>query len=496
MTTKRRSKAVLIGAGFSGIATAITLKDKLDCNDFVIYERHEDIGGTWHANTYPGCASDVPAPWYSLSTDLNPNWTKFNPPHSEMKSYLKNVCDNHQLWDNIKKNCWVESLYWNDTTKEWKLKIEDKTTGEIIEHISKLLFTCQGALVYPNKMQMEGLETFKGDYWHTGNWNHDVDLTNKNVVIIGNGCSAAQVVPHIVDKTKSLTQIQRSKQWYSPPPPAGGFNLFQKLNSTEWGMRLMRYLIFFGSELKAPLFNSENMFSGIAERHYTKTAVNYIKETAPEKYHDLLLPDFKFGCKRTIFDPGYLNSLHNEKMDLVQESITQITESAVHTDQGTHPADVIIFATGYDVKEGITKLDIHGRNESLVLKWKREGISAYDTILVEDFPNMFMLAGPNFATGHSSVVFAIENAQMFIEQVAGPVVKGEKSTVEVTSEAYQTWKTRMGEALSKTVFSSPYGGCVSWYRAQGENNYVTYPWTQLTYYFRMLWPTWKDLKIE
>ncbi|CAN6674960.1 hypothetical protein TRVA0_075S00122 [Trichomonascus vanleenenianus] len=497
---ERHSTAVIVGAGFSGLASAITLKDHFKTTDFVIFEKHNGVGGTWYANRYPGCSSDVPAPWYSLSTDLNPDWTEATPPYDEMQHYLEGVVENHGLEDNIKFQHSVLGLDWDDDKKIWRSRIKNDATGEIYEHTSKLAFLCQGFLVYPNEFNIEGLkDKFQGEYMHSGYWRSEVDLKDKNIVVVGNGCSACQLVPEILDESKQIVQLIRSTHWLYPYFSRKLFAAYQRFWSRSiLRMKIYRFLTFLFSELKAPYFNARNPFSGIAEWYFSRISMAHMRKNIPEKYHELLIPKFKFGCKRMVIDRKYTEALHSEKLSVIKEDIVRVSERHVHTSAGnSYPADVLIAANGYNLRKSMYNIPIKGIDKSRTVqeKWDDEGISAYETILIDGCPNMFMIAGPNSATGHSSVVLAIENAQSYIKKVAKPVIEGSAVTVCVKHEAYQNWKSTIQDALKNTVFSTPYGGCVSWY-ANEKGNSTTYPWSQLTFWWRMNRPKWGDLAIN
>lgn len=495
------SKVMVVGSGFSGIACAITMKDHFNSDDFVIYDRNEEIGGTWWANTYPGCASDVPAPFYSLSTDLNPNWSDLTPPQPEMKAYLQRVVDRRGIRKHVRQRSEVTFLDWDQENYVWRAQIKNLNTGEEFEHVSNIVIVGQGLLVFPNPVKFPGLQDkFKGDYFHTAEWNHNVSLKDKRVVVIGNGCTATQVVPAIASEAKSVTQIVRSKHYIIPRPKKSAFEAFKKFFSrARFLMRIYRTIMFFVMELKAPLFNGENPLAKLSRFYFTRSSRNHMKAKAPEKYHDVLLPDYKIGCKRMILDCGYLESLHRDNVHLVNDQIDHVSKRAVHTKDGqTYPADVIIAATGYDITKGAMNLPIRGqdKSETILDRWRREGVSAYETILLDKCPNLFLSAGPNSATGHSSVILAIENGQQFVKKVAGPVIKGDAKSVVVKTEAFDNWRKTLSKALEKSVFSTPYGGCTSWYGDGPGGNFLTYPWTQLTYWYRTKFPKWNDLTYE
>lgn len=493
---KDKTDVAIIGSGFSGLASAITMQNHFKDNTYTIFELHSDIGGTWHANTYPGCASDVPAPWYSLSTDLNPNWSELNPPQAELEEYLHKVVERHNIRPNTRLNSRVLRLDWDEENSVWNLLVYNSKTGREYIHEAKVVFMGQGILVHPNKYDVPGLrDKFKGSFFHSAHWDHSVDIKGKDVIIIGNGCSATQVVPNICNEAKTVTQLMRSGQWLVPHPGEGIYSAYKKFFSkSNFLMKIFRFLLFFGHEVRAPLFNSRNPFSGLVERYFTGRARKQMESKVPEEYQKFLIPDFKLGCKRMVIDKGYTDCLHRDNVHLDKDTIVSVSENHVHTKSGkTYHADVIVACTGYNVNYGLDATPIYGRRGAhLQSKWRAEGVSAYDTVMVDNSPNLFFLAGPNATTGHSSVVFAIEMALNYIRKVVKPVLEGKQKTVEVKSSAYQKWREDLDEAMKTTVFSSPYGGCVSWY-AKGINNFTTYPWTQIYFWYRMTFPHWKDI---
>uniref|UniRef100_A0A060TFY7 ARAD1D26818p n=1 Tax=Blastobotrys adeninivorans TaxID=409370 RepID=A0A060TFY7_BLAAD len=491
------SKVAIIGCGFSGIAASIAMQDHFKEEDYTVVEGHHEVGGTWYANTYPGCASDIPAPWYSLSTDLNPNWSKFHPPQAEMGEYLKRVVDQRDIRRHVRFNSRVVKVQWDDDREVWKSTVINRETGRKYVLVSNIVFMGQGILVYPKHYEAPGIrDKFKGRYIHSAEWDSSIDLKDKNVIVIGNGCSAVQLVPSIAPEVKNVTQLVRSEQWLIPPPGKEVFASYKKLwSKSNFLMKVFRFLIFLGSESRAPMFNARNPLSYFVEKFFTWKARRHMQNNVPKEYQDIVIPKFRLGCKRMIVDNYYSKALHRENVNLSQDEIDYVTEHHVHTKAGkTYPADVIVACTGYDLDIGLNATPVYGRRGACVQeRWKVEGATAYDTVLVDNCPNFFFLVGPNAGTGHSSVIFAIENEIMYIKKILDPVMKGKAHTVEVKSSAYQKWRESVQDALKTTVFGTPYGGCVSWY-AKNNVNYTTYPWSQVYFWWRTKFPNWKDLK--
>ncbi|KAM0330103.1 hypothetical protein ACHAQA_004275 [Verticillium albo-atrum] len=310
---------IIIGGGVAAIAMAHTLKCKLGHDDFVIYEKRNGPGGTWVANTYPGCGSDVPIHLYSFSFNLNPNWTQ---------------------------------------------ALADQE--EILE--------CE--------------------IFHTAEWNHNFDYAGKRIAVIGNGCSAAQVVPTIASKVKQVTQYARSPQWYHPRPNKL-FSSWEKFcfKYVPLWQRWHRLDLFLKTDQLASIYGSDE--SQVKARlELEEEARQYILSEAPEKYHAFLVPQFPLGCKRRIYDPGYLACLRRDNVQLLPEGIQEFTETGLISERGTEEDfDAVILATGFSVSSFLAPMKIVGRNgKSLHEQWEEHrGAQAYMGTFVHNHPNFAIL---------------------------------------------------------------------------------------------------------
>lgn len=483
-----QSQVSIIGAGFGGLASAVMLKKKIKTDDFVVFEKHSEWGGTWWANTYPGCASDIPALWYLLHGELNDNWSDLRPPQAEMEEYILGVVNKYNLKKNTRFGTAIRDLEYNEHTGLWKLSATDVASGQRYEHLTKVIFSCQGGLVYPNESKFPGLkDQFEGVYMHSALWDHSVDFTNKNVVVIGNGCSAAQVVPALLDmKTKSVTQVFRSKHWIMPPLPEFLYTMYKALSYTRLGLLIIRWFIILAAETRYPLYVGDGLLLRAVRGFNRWLAIRYIRTTAPKEYQEMLIPDFKIGCKRLIFDYKYVPSLNNPKFDLSDQRIDQVTAHHVVLADGTRiPADIIVACTGYNVLQSTRGFTVHGRNgTNLQEYWAKHGVSAYKTVMAKDCPNLFFIGGPNSATGHFSVVSAIENGVAFASKLLPDILDGSVKSITVKDSVYLDWFKNAQARLKKAVFGSEFGGCVSWYTTDGINA-VAYPYSQLYYWLSL-----------
>lgn len=441
-----------------------------------------------------GCACDVPSALYSFSFEPNPEWTRILPSHGELKKYLVHVASKYELVSKMKFGVNVEACEWIEERSAWRVRVFEYSTKETFYHESQFLFSASGQLVTPREIDIPGKDTFRGPIFHSGRWRNDVDLAGKKVVVIGNGCTAAQIVPNIVKKTEHTTQIVRSKHWIMPPIDASIPNWVRLvLRWVPGTMQLFRFVIFLLAEKE---LRGLPMTKAAARYRQKRRAVSeaYMRQKAPAKYHDKLIPDFEYGCKRRIFDSGYLESLNEDNLTLTDSPALEIVPTGIRTRDGLIDADVIVLANGFVTNHFLDQMDVKGRGGKSVGEHWREmgGPTAYNSSVLSGFPNFFILLGPNAATGHTSALMAAENSINFALRVIKPVLDGQASVVDLKPQAEAQYTERLQEDLKGTVWNS---GCQSWYiRGDGGSswNAMSYPWTQSYFWFRSRFPTWSD----
>lgn len=495
---ERSSKFVILGSGFSGIASAIKLLD-LKQTDFVIYEKHADFGGTWYANTYPGCASDVPAMWYSLSSVLNRSWSSIQPPQYEIEEYIQGVVEKFGIRKYAHFGQAIQKVVYDDKTATWTITIVDVNTGQVTRHTSHIVLSNTGGLVQPLHLNLPGLQDFKGKYMHSAVYDHSVSLKGKVVAVVGSGCSACQIVPALLKDygPKQVIQVARSKQ-YIMPPITRILQLFYRLFSFSYYLlKLLRQLVVFVAELRFPLYKGEGWVAQLVRWLNTRTSLAYMNRICPEKFKDAIIPDYKIGCKRLVFDNKYLQSLHDDRVDVKAAGIERVVEDGLILTTGEKiKADVIIACTGYDIPKSARPYELIGSGGfNISNHWKENAPSAYRTCMIRNAPNFFLIGGPNIATGHSSFVQSCENVLKYIERVAKPVIEGKKKSVVVKSQVYEDWFNMVQREMRNTVYGSEFGGCSTWYTKEGYN-YTTYPFSQVEFWWRCVWPNYKDLLYE
>lgn len=341
------------------------------------------------------------------------------------------------------------------------------------------------------------MEHYKGKVFHTAEWDHSFDWQGKRVAVIGNGCSAAQVVPSIAPDVKKLTQYARSPQWYHERPNKT-FSPLEKF--------CFRYLPFWQRYHRLDLFLKTDELASVygplesqvrKRRAIEDAATEYIKKEAPEKYHSFIIPDFPLGCKRRIYDPGYLASLHLDQVELLPEGIQRITETGIVSEHGKEEDfDAIILATGFEVSSFLSPMDIIGKNDTLLEdQWtNHRGAQAYLGTFVHNFPNFGILFGPNTFPAFNSVIFSVEVQVAYIAKtLMKPILDQYADVIEVRKEAEKKSVEELDEVLSTTVFAA---GCSNWYINKAGRNSAAWPGLASTYWKATCFPRWKDFLME
>lgn len=364
---------------------------------------------------------------------------------------------------------------------------------------AKVLVSCVGGLVEPRgwPSDIPGIENFKGSMFHSARWNEDIDFTDKNVVVVGTGCSSAQLVPRLPEapyNAKSVTQLMRTPPWVCPSMvPPGGDEWWEK-NSAKL-MRIpgllqtLRFSIFAGAEVQFLQLFPNTQYAEKHRKILEDKVLKRMKRIVPEKYHEILTPNYGIGCKRRIFDKRWLQGLNNPKIELTTQPLSRVTENGVVIGPGMSyppdskqdlpereiPADVIVLANGFDVARWLHPLKVAGRGGKDLIETMEErgGAQAYLGTAMDGFPNLFLMIGPNTITGHSSVVMASENMVNHSLNFIKLILNGDASSVDVKHEAEVAYTKEIQKSLKDTVFMS--GGCNSWYFTNDGWNSTAYP---------------------
>ena len=497
--------AIVIGGGVSGICAGIEL-GKLGI-DYTLFEKNEDFGGTWFENRYPGCGVDTPSLTYTFSCRPN-DWSMYFPLRDEIEGYLLDTAREFGLYDKARFRTHVEEARWNTATDQWDVTITTPD-GKRETHSADYLFSAVGILNIPKFPQIDGLDEFAGEVYHTSRWPAEADLSGKRVAVIGNGASGMQVAPAIADEVSRMTIFARSKQWAAPFPqfrkkvPEGVRYLMQVVPLYRaWLEQRLSWT--FNDRVHGTLFRDpewehpERAVNEINDAH-RRVFTRYVEEQLQDRPEliERVLPEYPPFAKRMLLDNGWFRTIKKPHVDLIPEHLAKVEGNTLSTSSGeTVEADVIILATGFQTTNVLGSYDIVGREGQLLRDhWGEDNASAYLGTLVPGFPNFFILLGPNVGSGHGgSMIRNIENQMHFAGQVVQCAEAQEASTVEVKETAYTDYSRRIDDAHDRLVWTHP--GTENWYRnSQGRVVAIT-PWRNDAFWRMTRSPDEADLQFD
>lgn len=497
--------AIVIGGGVSGICAGIEL-GKLGI-DYTLFEKNEDFGGTWFENRYPGCGVDTPSLTYTFSCRPN-DWSMYFPLRDEIEGYLLDTAREFGLYDKARFRTHVEEARWNTATDQWDVTITTPD-GKRETHSADYLFSAVGILNIPKYPQIDGLDEFAGEVYHTSRWPAEADLSGKRVAVIGNGASGMQVAPAIADEVSRMTIFARSKQWAAPFPqfrkkvPEGVRYLMQVVPLYRaWLEQRLSWT--FNDRVHGTLFRDpewehpERAVNEINDAH-RRVFTRYVEEQLQDRPEliERVLPEYPPFAKRMLLDNGWFRTIKKPHVDLIPEHLAKVDGNTLSTSSGeTVEADVIILATGFQTTNVLGSYDIVGREGQLLRDhWGEDNASAYLGTLVPGFPNFFILLGPNVGSGHGgSMIRNIENQMHFAGQVVQCAEAQEASTVEVKETAYTDYSRRIDDAHDRLVWTHP--GTENWYRnSQGRVVAIT-PWRNDAFWRMTRSPDEADLEFD
>ncbi len=442
-------ETLIVGAGFGGIGAAINL-DKAGLSNYLVVEAADGVGGTWHWNTYPGIAVDIPSFSYQFSFEQSPDWSRTYAPGRELKAYAEHCVEKYGIRSRIRLRTKVLSAEFDDEHELWRVQTDPG--GELT---ARFLIGAGGVLTVPNLPDIDGVDSFDGITMHTARWDHDQDLTGKRVAIIGTGASAVQVIPEIAPIVDHLTVFQRTPIWCFPkfdvPLPA----------AARWAMRIpggklvQRLLSQAFVEVTFPISGNYFTVFPLAKRAAVAARSYLRQEVHDPVVREKLTPQYAVGCKRPGFHNTYLSTFNRDNVRLVTEPIDKITPSSVATTDGTnHEVDVLILATGFKVMDADstpTYAVTGSGGRSLSRFWDEHRLQAYEGVSVPGYPNMFTVFGPYGYVG-SSYFALIETQTHHIVRCLKRARRTGATRVEVSEEANSRYFAEMMRKRHRQVF--------------------------------------------
>jgi 4-hydroxyacetophenone monooxygenase len=484
---------VVIGCGESGLLAGIRLKEA--GIPFKIVEKNAGPGGTWYQNTYPGARVDVGNHFYCYSFEPTDQWTHFFAEQPELQAYFQRVMDKYDVAQHVRWQTEVTDATWDDDTATWSVRTRGVDgTASTIE--ARAVISAVGQLDRPHVPTIPGRDQFSGAAFHSAEWNHSVDLGGKRVAMIGAGASGFQIAPAIADEVAHLTVFQRTAQWMFPNPnyhEAVGPGVQWALRHLPFYGRWYRFLLFWpgcDKGLEAARVDPDypdqqcavseiNEMTRIMFTEWIKSQIGDDPELAAK-----VVPDYPATGKRTLQDNGsWLRTLTRDDVELVRTPIDRIEAEGVVTADGVrHPADVIVFATGFQATEMLWPMAITGRDgQDLRASWG-ERPAAYLGITVPGYPNFFCMYGPgtNLASG-GSLIFHSECQMRYISECLDQLIAGGHRFMEPRQDKTDDWVRRSQEEMGKMVWSQP-SIAHSFYKNSSGEVYTLSPWRLVDYW--------------
>jgi cation diffusion facilitator CzcD-associated flavoprotein CzcO len=466
-------RVLIIGSGFGGQCAAVNLL-KAGIDDFRLLERRDFFGGTWCQNTYPGAAVDVPSPLYSLSF-ASYRWSQMFAEQAELQRYTEKVIEQFGLRERVELQTNVERIEWDDVEKRWAVHTGSKGT-----FYAQFVINASGPLSQPVIPHIPGQDRFQGQSFHTNNWDHSYDYKGKRVAIVGSGASAVQVIPAIAPQVEQLHVFQRTPHWVLPRPDRR-FGPFQRwLLGLKPAYKLLRWLIYWQFETRVIAFKYSKPAIRLVQRQALRLLERQVKDPVMRAK---LTPDFLIGCKRVLMSNTYYPALTraNVALHTREQGVASLDERGINTTDGQHiDVDLIIWSTGYDATDGVISYPVSGKNAVQLRDVWEQYPRAYLGTSLPDFPNLFIVTGPNTGIGHTSALFIIESQMNYILDCIRTVHAQGLRSIEVRPEAERTYTAMIHREMERTVWKS--GGCHSWYQSKSGHVIAMFPGFSFSYY--------------
>jgi cation diffusion facilitator CzcD-associated flavoprotein CzcO len=459
---------VIIGAGMAGILAAIKLREAGKHN-VRVYEKADRIGGTWRENTYPGLSCDVPSHSYTYSFEPNSEWTRHLPPGPEVQAYFESVVAKYQLEEIISFNEEITDCHFKNN--QWHI-----STSKGNSDCADFVIAATGVLHHPRIPHIDGMEKFKGKIFHSARWDHSAPLENKRIAVIGTGSTGVQIVTALAECAAQLCHYQRTPQWIMPVVNAEFSEAEKALfrndpialksiqNDPELEANIERFSVAITEPDSAAMREIENIVRDNLE--------NSISD--PE-LRERLRPNYRAACKRLIYSESFYQAVQQANVEVLLEGVDSIAENGIRSADGTlREFDIIVLATGFQADRFMRPMRVTGENDITLEQAWADRPTAYMSVSIPEFPNLFMLNGPNGPVGNFSLIEIAEQQWHYISQLMSLVESGQYQKVSASQTALEDLDKARIIAAKKSIFGS---GCQSWYLdAQGIP--ATWPWTR------------------
>jgi cation diffusion facilitator CzcD-associated flavoprotein CzcO len=465
---KNELSVAIIGAGLGGVAAAVNLQ-RAGISSFTIFEQSAGPGGTWWDNTYPGAECDIPIAFYSYSFKPH-DWARTHASQAEIQAYIQSVIDDYDIGPHLRFNTRVTDAVWDDQRHLYTL-----TTAAGEKMTFNVVISALGLLNVPRYPDWPGLERFRGPKFHTARWEHQHDLAGKDVIVVGIGSTAAQVVPAVAKIANKVTMFAREPAYVMPKNERFLTQEERKRFGTRWGLLRERARLFWNIERGMSVRNPKSK----RQKDMRAAFLSYrdkICQGRPD-LTEKMTPDYPFACKRPVGSTDFLPTLTRENVEVVPRAVVSVTPDGVVDHLGDeHRGDVLVMATGFQPWNFLASLNLVGRGGRRVHGVWGDEPDAFLGIQVAGFPNFFLLYGPN--TNYFCVTFMLERQAEFIARALKRMVRTGSTAIEVRRSVMDVYNRWVDRALSRKTLE---GNCNNYYHTASGKNVVTWPWRGTVY---------------
>lgn len=467
-TPQQRSDfpVLVIGCGEAGLLAGIKLKQA--GIPYTIVDKQPGVGGTWRANRYPGCRVDIANQYYAYSFEPTDHWSHYYSEQPEILKYLEDVMAKHDIASNVRFSTEVTGATWDEQSATWR--VATRSAAGVEEELGARAVICAvgqfSNAVIPN---IKGADGFHGPSFHTADWRDDVDLTGKRVAVIGAGASGFQLVPAIADRTEQVDVYQRTPQWMAP-------NVAYHETIPDGARWAIRHLPYYGRWLRFiswwpltdaaedrvmidPEWDTGGQSCGEANHATREMLIAWMRAfTDDEQLLAKVTPDYPPMGKRMLQDNGtWLKTLQREDVELIRDGIAQIDRDGITTVDGIHrPADVLLWATGFDVNHQLGPINVGGLNGLSLNEAWGESPYAYLGVTVPGFPNFYCMYGPGTnAVNGASIIYNSECQMRYIMGCIDMVLAHNVRSAMPKADVCQDYNRRNQDRLKTMVYTHP-----------------------------------------
>ena len=458
----------------------VQLKERGD-DDFIIVEKADEVGGTWRENTYPGAECDIASALYSYSFAPNPAWDFKWAKQAQIHAYQKGVARDYGLYPHIQFGRVVVSAVFQDGI--WITKFKDGT-----EIKSQFLISAIGQLHIPKTPEIQGASEFKGTSFHSAQWDHSFDYAGKRIAVIGNAASAIQLIPELAEATDNLTVYHRTPNWIIAKKDRAYSRVEKWLGKRFPALgKLYRFNLFAQGEFFLwPIIQGKPVYKWLGTQAVKSGLKKHIKD--PE-LRAKMLPDYPIGARRVLLSDKIYPALARPNVENVTEGIARISADGIVSQDGTERAhDLIVYATGFHSNPFLKEIEVMGEGGRKLRDHWAGGAEAYMGVMTDGFPNLFILYGPNTNTGHTSIIYKLENQVSYVLQL----MEKTAATISVKAEAEAEFSDEMQSRLKTLAWSKVEA---SWYKV-GDKVPNNWPGSALEYKRRYKTPIWDHYEIS